>query len=926
VAEKLSRRDFLKLAGGLTVAAGTAALSIPVFRGLIRGDVLPDLEQLIRSGGRDPIDYRKAKVVPTICFGCTTHCGVVGYVQDGRVRRIEGNPLDPNSQGKICSKANGMISYTYYPERLLYPIKRAGDRGSGKWKRIRWDEALAEIAERMKSRCLDVGHPERFVFHYGRDKTKGFTKRFTDAFGTPNRLNRRSICSSNRRVPNMSCYGRDFEWETQDLEHSQYVLNFGNNCCEAYQGGLFMMHRLQRARVDSGCKLITFEVRPSATASISDEYWPVFPGSDGAIAYAMCNAIIDAGKVDEQFWNRWTNVSLDQIKQHIQRWTADWAEGQSGVPASEIRRIALEFAAAAPRCTTIKARGSAKHYNGVGNDRGINLLDQLVGNIGRPGGMCLSSGRGWKKGRYGLWDLPEIGLPGPQPPKVAPFLPGTRAYEALPEAVKRKAARLDPIFQQRYFGELATPADYPLAWHWYAMRVGQLVQPYIQEGRAQVEVYMSYTYGASYGYPEASVCREVMRDTSLIPFHVAVDIGYSEHAALADIILPETTSLERWDAHSTNCYGLVPYTGIRQPLVPAAGEARSIQVILRDLARRIGGGMERYFDFDDPEAFYRQWYASIADQFGGGERGWQEFKRRGIWQDQDREKDYELYERPVPTAELKGATVADDKLIRGPSGKLIGIMMRNPTSGEDQPVRGFPTPSRKIQVQDDVFAVAARSVGLPPDDPNGAVLPTWFPIPGFRDRLEPEDGRDPDGRRFKRMVLTTFKWNVHTQGRSGQWKFNAEIVHTNKLFINPTTAADLELKDGDEVEVKVYRPKGVYVPPGGTEVVGSFRNQVRLLAGIQQRVICFAHHAGHWEHGAVARASTEGSLPAVLRPDAAQVQALQDRDIPDNIWWSRERGGPGNGVIGLNDCLPINPSVLVGGQNWFDNVVEVRKV
>ena len=90
------------------------------------------------------------------------------------------------------------------------------------------------------------------MFHYGRDKTKGYTSHFCKAFGTPNRVNRRSICSSNRRAPLMSFYGRDFEWETQDVANTKYIVNFGANPMEAYQGGMFLAGRMQDARVDHG--------------------------------------------------------------------------------------------------------------------------------------------------------------------------------------------------------------------------------------------------------------------------------------------------------------------------------------------------------------------------------------------------------------------------------------------------------------------------------------------------------------------------------------------------------------------------------------------------------------------------------------------------------------------------------------------------
>ena len=640
---QLTRRDFLKLTGACAIGATTLGLSAPLFGKFNNKQLKEDIERIISSCRTDFIDYTRAKATPTICFGCTTHCGVIGWVQDEKVRRIEGNPLDPNTKGNACVKTNGMLSYTYNPERLLYPIKRVGKRGEGKWCRISWEEAINEVGSRLKI-TRESGHPERFIFHYGRDKTKGFTKRFTNAFGTPNRLNRRSICSSNRRAPLMSFYGRDFEWETQDLENTQYILNFGCNPMEAYQGGLFMMHRIQTARVDHGAKMVTFEVRPSATVNCSDEYFPVMPGSGSAIGFAMCNVIIDEGLVNESFWSRWANVSLAEIKDHIKDWTPEFAAELSGVPAKDIRRIAIEFANAAPRCTTMTARGSAKHYNGVQGDRGLRMLDVLVGNVGQEGGFCLSTLRMWGGGKYGQDGLPSVSQPKPTPPNPVPYTAGTKAYEDLPTDIKDKVKKLDPQWQKKYQGELAAPVEYPLSWHWYGMKVGQLVQHYIREGRAKVDVYMSYTYGAAYGYPEASIVREVLLDEKLVPFHVAIDIAYSEHASIADMILPKATSLERWDPHSTNSYSLVPYTGIRQPLIKPKGEAREIQIILRNLARHIGGDMPQYFDYDKVEDFYREWYKDVSARIPSG---WEEFKRRGIWQDPDRIKDYRLFERPV---------------------------------------------------------------------------------------------------------------------------------------------------------------------------------------------------------------------------------------------------------------------------------------
>ena len=890
----MNRRDFLKMSAGLSaVVASPGLLSCATSPTGHPADRATKLAPLASK-----LDYKRARAVPTICFGCTTHCGVVGWVQDGRVRLIEGNPLDPNSQGTVCSKANGLISATYYPDRILYPMKRVGPRGSGRWQRIPWDEALDEVAGRMKA-LRAAGKPEEFVFHYGRDKTKGFSKRFTHAFGTPNRLNRRSLCSSNRRVPLMSFYGREFEWESQDVENTQMVLNFGGNPMEAYQGGLYMRKRLMDARVDRGARLITFEVRPSATASVSDEYFPVAPASDGAIAMAMAHVIVAEGLADEAFWNRWANIPFEELPGMLAPYTPEMAEAESGVPAEDIRRLAIEFAEAAPACCTMSNRGSAKHYNGVQADRAIRMLDVLVGNVGRPGGFCLSTLRMWKN-RYGQEGLPVIDQPGPKPSKPKPWKPGTREFKSLPEDVQARVAAFPEYWQNRYFGELATPSEYPLSWHWYNMRVGQMVYPYILEGRQSVGVYMSYTLGAAYGFPETEQAREVLMDESLIPFHVAIDISYGEQAALADIILPDATALERWDAHSTNSYGLRPYTGIRQPLVEPLGEARPAQWIWQQLAQRIGGGMEAYFEFDDLEDYYRAWYSEVPVD-------WEDLKRDGIWTDPERPLDYELYERPVPDSELVDSVTDPETGIvyrmKGDRKVPIGIVR------DGRVLKGFDTPTRTIMVEDPVFPLAAEAVGLPLDDVNASLRPVYAKVPEHVDLSADE------------YVFTTFKWNVHTQGRSAYWKHASEIVHTNDALMAPETACKLGVGTGDWVDITVYRPKGHVYRAGEEAPVGTLRNRVRVVPGMHSRVISCSHHMGHWEHGPVAKAE-QGPSPGDPGMDG---QALLDPDIRDNLWWSEANGGAGGGVA-LNRVLPINANPLVGGQNWFDNVCRVEKV
>ncbi|MDF1811714.1 MAG: molybdopterin dinucleotide binding domain-containing protein, partial [Verrucomicrobiales bacterium] len=310
---------------------------------------------------------------------------------------------------------------------------------------------------------------------------------------------------------------------------------------------------------------------------------------------------------------------------------------------------------------------------------------------------------------------------------------------------------------------------------------------------------------------------------------------------------------------------------------------------------KIGGGMEQYFvQTEDMEAFYKEWYKNLPVD-------WETFKKRGIWQDETRAKDYELYEKKLTAAELEGSETDADGIITK-DGKAIGVMQ-----GE-KAVIGFETPSRKIQVYDEIWPTAAKAVGLPMDDINSSPIAIYGTVPGHENL--PED----------RYIFSTFKWNVHTQGRSGHWKYNAEIIHTNPVFMHPDTGKKLGVTEGDSVRVSVFRPEGATYRSGEPGVMSSFENHVRFLNGMHPRVVMCSHHVGHWEHGAVGRSEN-----ATSAPEQGIADRIEDKDIPDKIWWAKKNGGIGGGVH-INDALPINPCPLTGGQNWYDNICEVEKI
>ncbi|MEW6007249.1 MAG: molybdopterin-dependent oxidoreductase, partial [bacterium] len=220
---------------------------------------------------KDKLSLEKLTSIPTTCLQCNIEDGLLCFVKDGRLVKIEGNPAHPATRGRICAKGNAGINTLYSPERILYPLKRVGKRGEGKWKRISWDEALNEVSEKIRE-AIKID-PNSIMFHYGRDRTHGFTKRFMAAIGSATMGNHASIGESSKHEGLERAWGPGIE--TPDFENTKYILNFGSNIFEAAYHNPYSQ-RIVDGRVKNHAKLVTFDVRLSNTAGRSDEWFPVF--------------------------------------------------------------------------------------------------------------------------------------------------------------------------------------------------------------------------------------------------------------------------------------------------------------------------------------------------------------------------------------------------------------------------------------------------------------------------------------------------------------------------------------------------------------------------------------------------------------------------------------------------------------------------
>ena len=816
--------------------------------------------------GRLHNDYSRATIVKSVCLNCSTVCGIQGYVIDGKLVKVGGNPEDPNNGKSLCAKGQSGPTINNYPERLLYPLKRVGARGSGQWKRITWDEAHDEIATRIRQ-AMAEGKPEEVAIHIGRSRLAEEMGRFMNAIGSPSLFNHRAICSSNKRAANYVSLG-ETDWESGDFERSKYIIDFGANFYEAHQGAIHAAKRFIRGRFDNGTKLVYFDVRLSNTAGRADEWFAPIPGSDGAIALAMGNAIIEAGLHNREWLDTWSNVRADDLAAWIARYTPEWAEGISGIAADDIRRVALEFARAAPAAVAFTNRGSGAHYNGFNADRAVILLNAIVGSIGEPGGYC--------------YTVEPTRIPPQVFPQPTPQPPAPTAKSAI-----------------------ENPPEWPLANKWQRMKVGQIVYRHLKEGRGKVQVYLSYTLAAPLTWPEGrSLALDVLKDETLIPFHACSDVVYSETAHCADMILPDASYMERWGFDTRNNMELRDYVTLRQPITAPPAECKSFVDSLIEIGKRIGPDTAKYFAFKDHEEWMRLRCVDLAKRVG--EDGFEYMKKHGVWQDMSKPKYYALYHWELTADELKNTRVdpatqiihrkaADGRETQ--AGLMVGGVAR----------RGFLTPSRKFSVYHEDIEAAAKARGFTEDGGKG--MPDWFPVPSIA-RMKPEQ-----------LHLVSFKWNVHTQGRTQSQKYLTEIVHHNPMWINTDTATRLGIKTGDMVEITTYRPYG-HAMKGGGEVVGKALVPAWVTEGIHPRVLAVSNTLGNSFHGraATARNGKRRSLDAL---DTSVIE--EDADLDDDIWWDPARGGTGAGY-NINAILPIQPAPLVGMQGWYDTVCTIRKV
>lgn len=495
--------------------------------------------------------YGYDSYIKSFCRMCHGGCGVIVYLKDGKAVKIQGDPECPINHGTLCSKAIGSIQTAYNPDRLTYPVKRVGPKGSNQWERISWDEALDTIAERMLRYKEEYGE-ESVVLGYGTGRDyESAVYRFANSFGTPNVLTAGHFCYGPRLATTIISCGTN---AVVDYENKpRCIMVWGNNLVfsnpDEYKGESFSV------ALDEGAKLIVVDPRRTRIASRANVWLQIRPTTDTALALGMCNVIIQEGLYDKDFcenhFHEW-----DKFVKRAGEWPLDRVERTTWVPREKVIEAARLFATTKPAAIQWGV-GLEMQANLTNNDRVMIALMGITGNLDVLGGQMLYS-------PPEVRNISSFGLHGLiSKEQFARRLGGDRFRLGSRFAIINPKAVWDAILEE---------------------------QPY--------PVKMLFLIGTNPVLTRANA-KEVYRALEKVDFLAVSDFFITPTALPADIVLPSATWLETdniGDYWKRNGYILPRRKAIQ------VGECRSVHIMLNDLANRAGLGqywwpdMEQGFD------------------------------------------------------------------------------------------------------------------------------------------------------------------------------------------------------------------------------------------------------------------------------------------------------------------------------------------
>ena len=714
---KISRREFVG-SGLAAAAAASCAGCRPVFMTQLLGRAAPPDQPM------GPIRW-----VNSACLQCPAGCGIRMKTIAGNAIKIEGNPLHPVNKGRLCPKGQAGLQVLYDPDRIQGPLRRAGKRGEGQWKSISWEEAIAEVAKRLTAIRQDPSKGPHTVAIMGgryRGHMQNLFRRFAASYGTPNEVDSGSIGSANSELAHYLTQGVP-DYLAYDWQNADYVISFGASLLEAFRPTVYvqrMVAHMRRGDPGRRGKIVTVDPRYSVTAAKSDEWVPIRPGTDAALALGMAAVIVREGLHDQRFleehtagFEEWKQTVLDAV-------SLDFVSEQTGVRADVIEHLAREFAGKRPSSFAVAGRGAGMHTNGLYNLMAIHCLNALVGNIDSPGGVIVQ--------------------------EHPPFSPWP-AVE--PDDIARRglsAPRLDGAGTRRF----------PLVESVYSA----FVEAVFAEGPYPVNALLVYYTNPFFSAPSPQKFREAFSNRE-IPFLVSFSPFMDDTTAMADLVLPDHTYLERLQLDVPIAGAGIPVLALRQPVVEPLYDTRNTGDVLIQVAKAMGGPVSAAFPWAGYEEAMRSTLGGVAQAASLSEEElWGKLLDEGVWSGGPYE-----YGNPART-------------YRTPSGKFefVSSLMRGK------------------------LAAVAAAEGIGMDE-----LAAGLGIEARGEKVFMPHYESPapagGGEDFP-LYLNVYKTMMHAEGRGANqpWLQESYGVQLNEFWgpwaeINPETAREYGVRDGEMI-------------------------------------------------------------------------------------------------------------------------------
>jgi len=479
----------------------------------------------------------------SVCaLDCPDTCAMLVKIEDGRATKLRGDPHHPVTRGFLCGKVAQYLERQYSPERLLHPKKRTGEKGSGEFQQICWEEALDTVAEKLSAISREFGPeailPYSFAGTMGLLNSAGMDRRFFHRLGA-SQLDR-TICSSTGMAELAATLGARYGTEPEQFRHSKLIFAWGANI---HGANIHLWPFIVEAR-RQGAKLYAIDPIRTRTAALADRHFPIYPGSDLALALGMAHVIVAEELYDADFVARHTR-GFEAFRELTRAYDPARAAALTGLDKEDIIQLAREYAGMRPAVIRLNYGVQRSEYGGAAV-RAITALPALTGSWRETGGgLQMSTSEAFHLDRRAL-EMPELQMNSP-------------------------LGRQARIVNMSELGKALTQLDSP-----------------------PVKAMVAYNSNPAAIAPNQNLVLRGLRRADL--FTVVLEQFQTDTADYADILLPATTFLEHTDIYLA--YGHY-YLQLARAVVPPAGEARSNVETFRALAQRMGFEERCFQDCED---------------------------------------------------------------------------------------------------------------------------------------------------------------------------------------------------------------------------------------------------------------------------------------------------------------------------------------